>query len=270
MKRSLILLGILLLWAAPGLAQTVTAVRVVESDAFFRTPDPRAPVWEKAEVTTIQLLPQNITAPSIAEPSVAQLRVQALHNGKWLGVRLEWKDPARDVHVSNDFASDACAIQFPLGAGEQTSPFMGNKGAAVAILHWKAIWQQDIDDHYQTVKDLHPRVYSDTDRFGKSVAIDAKNPVAQLKRTVPVEELIAEGFGTLTTQRRQNALGRGVWHDGTWSVVLMRPLKSSDTQDPALRAGVPVSIAFAIWEGGHKNVGARKNYAPWVTMQWGK
>lgn len=132
---------------------------------------------------------------------------------------------------------------------------MGSKGYPVAILHWKAIWQQDIDNHYQRVKDLYPNTYVETYRFGIEAAIDSKNPVSQPKRKSPVEELMAEGFGTLTTKPEQKALGSGVYSDGKWSVVFVKPLEKKRSQ---------TAIAFALWEGGNQNVGARKNYAPWV------
>lgn len=237
-------------------AQEIRAPYQAVDGAFFSRPDPKAQVWQTIPETTINLLPQNITQPSLFTTSVAQLKVKALHNKKWLAVRLEWQDKTRDESVSLNRASDACAIQFPVNEAEKTSPFMGGKAFPVAILHWKAIWQKDIEDHYQQVKDLYPNTYNETYRFGIEGAVEAKNPVAQPKRKTPVEELMAEGFGTLTTQAEQTASGWGAYSEGKWTVVLARPLQKNQ----------PKTIAFALWEGGQKNVGARKNYAPWVPL----
>lgn len=233
-------------------------------NVFFEQPDPLANQWKKTAAQKIQLLPQNITTPSVFQASVASLEVRAIHNKEWVAVLVIWADPTKDFHVSHDHFSDACAIQFPLKEAEKTSPFMGNKGAPVEVIHWKAIWQQDVEEHYQKVEDLYPNTWRDSDRFGKSIAIDAKNPVSQTGRTSPVEELIAEGFGTLTTQQHQNAHGKGVWKDGQWHVVFTRQLEGKDKQDPLLEVGKTTAIAFALWEGGHKDIGARKNYAPWA------
>lgn len=245
-------------------AQEIKAPYVKMENKFFENPSPSNDVWNKAQETKIILLPQNITTPSLFQNSVASLTVRSVHNGKWLAILVEWEDPTQSRHVSNDDFSDACALQFPLMGADKTSPFMGNKGAPVSILHWKAIWQFDIDDHYQQVSDLFPNTWVDTYQFGKNVAIDVGNPVSRTDRNQPVEELRAEGFGTLTTDLNQGARGRGVWQDGKWHVVVARKLRARGKMD--LEPGKPTALAFAIWEGGHKNVGARKNYAPWIPL----
>src|SRR3989338_3894727 len=247
-------------------AEEIRSVYVEQDDQFFQTSDPLSQVWSDVHETKVMLFPQNIATPGMMTGSVMHAHVKTVHNDTWFAVRLEWKDATRDVHLETDLSSDACAVQLPLKSVEKTSPFMGNKNQQVAILHWKALWQEDIENGYQEVKDLYPNTWTDTDRFGKSVAIDAKNPVALQKRKVPVEELLAEGFGTLTTQKKQNALGRGVWKDGAWHVVFVRKLKTGDKQDPILKSGIPTSLGFAVWDGSHDDRGGRKNYAPWIAL----
>ncbi len=265
MKRILIMSGILL-WSALAAAEEIKVPYVKLENDFFAKPDPKAQEWNTIETTNISMLPQNITMPSLKEATIKNLSIQTLHNNKWIAIKLVWKDPTKNVHVESSEASDACAVQFPFGEAAKTSPFMGNKGAMVAILHWKGIWQNDIEKGYQQVKDLHPNTWVDTYRFGIQAAIDKKNPIAQPDRKTPVEELFAEGFGTLTTQPKQNATGSGVWENGEWNVVLARPLKSGDKNDPPLKAGSQTSLAFALWDGAAQNVGSRKNYAPWVPL----
>lgn len=253
-------------WSSFGWAQEIQAPYLKLDEAFFTKPDPKAQVWNQVSEQVVPLFPQNITTPSLQQPTVTQLKVRALHNGRWLAVRLEWEDKTKNIHVATDQASDACAMQLPFGKADQTSPFMGNKGAPVTIIHWKAIWQEDSEGRFQKVTDLHPNTWVDTYRFGIQAASDLKNPVSWPGRKVPVEELIAEGFGTLTTQINQNASGAGLWKNGKWLVVLTRPLKSGDSQEHVLQPGAETALAFAVWEGGNLNVGARKNYALWTTL----
>lgn len=255
-----------ILCSLTGWTQEIHVPHLALKNLFFESPNPLAQDWDDIPEETIILFPQNITTPSIHKASVAGLKVKALHNNKWLAIYLEWEDKTKDAQVSLDQASDACAVQFPLKEPEKTSPFMGNKEFPVAILHWKAIWQQDIEDHYQEVKDLYPNTYVETYQFGIQAAADLQNPVSQLKRKVPVEELMAEGFGTLTTQAEQGTQAKGIFKEGHWLVVLARPLKTKDKMDPRLAVGQKTAISFAIWEGAHKNVGARKNYAPWISF----
>lgn len=254
------------LFPAAAAAQEIGAPYLKIKNSFFENPNPQAPEWSGVAQQAVMLLPQNITPPSIFATTVPQLKVKALHNKKWLAIRLEWEDTTKNIHVETDQDSDACAVQFPLGEAEKTSPFMGNKGAPVAILHWKSIWQQDIEKGYQQVKDLYPNTWVDTERFGIHAATDVKNPVSWPGRKIPAEELMAEGFGTLTTQPEQNARGAGVWENGKWAVVLARPFKTGDPLDPVLKIGKTTSLAFAVWEGKKENVGARKNYAPWIPI----
>ncbi|OGQ05846.1 MAG: hypothetical protein A2W61_06615 [Deltaproteobacteria bacterium RIFCSPLOWO2_01_44_7] len=249
-----------------AMAQEIRAPHVVLGNSFFEKLNPNAAEWNQISEQIIQMLPQNITTPSIFKTTVSQLKVKALHNNKWVAARLEWEDKTRDANVSLDHASDACAIQFPLKEMDKTSPFMGGKDFPVEIIHWKAIWQQDIEDHYQTVKDLYPNTYFETYQFGIQAATQVKNPISEPARKTPVEELVAAGFGTLTHQSVEDSFAWGSWENGKWTVVLAHKMTTRDPNDPVLKAGKNSLIAFAIWEGSSKNVGARKNYAPWIPL----
>lgn len=284
MKR---IIFIIITMAVAGVAnaQEIHAVYKELPREFFETPKPEDAAWKDVVASPVTLLPQNITTPGLQAASISAVSVKALHNGKWLAVQVSWADKSRDVNVDTRKATDACAIQFPILGGDKTSPFMGAKAAPVAITHWKAIWQNDVVGKYQDVQDLHPNAWMDFYFFGTGKrpypvatsfnttagrntlgSIYVGNPIAQLQRAVPVEELMAEGFGTLTTQPQQDARGGGVWKDGRWTVVFARPMSTGDKHDPKLSPGQGTVIAFAIWDGGHQDVGGRKNYAPWVPM----
>jgi hypothetical protein len=84
-----------------------------------------------------------------------------------------------------------------------------------------------------------------------------------LSKVSPVEELVAEGFGTLTTQKVQNSFGKGVYENGKWNVVIMRPMLTGDMTDKQFKPGEKTNVAFAIWDGGNREVNGRKAVALW-------
>lgn len=264
----------------------------VEDTAFTDIDIENGP-WNGINATVIGMLPQNITTPSKAHVSIANLEVRAVHNGRWLGVALSWEDDTQDEANETSVFSDAVAMSLPLGDPKATSPFMGAKGAGVEVNYWKALWQRDVDYGYQDVTDSYPRTVSDgyhgfsREKTGEiepvsyvSVgeimanpearlalpAIALGNPMARLERKSPVEQLIAEGFGTLTVQQEQNSTGKGMFRDGRWTVVIARPLDTGDEVDFKLVSGTEHAINFAVWDGGHGDVGARKNYAMFTPL----
>ena len=97
------------------------------------------------------------------------------------------------------------------------------------------------------------------------VAKSAGNPVSQFERKTPIEELVAEGFGTLTTQAESVTTGRGVHADGAWHVVFTRPLRTADGNDYQF-AG-PGAFALSVWDGGQGNVGGRKHWSTWSEFE---
>lgn len=250
-----------------------------------------AKVWSRAPETVLPLLPQTMVAPFLIELTIPDLSVRSVNDGERIAFRLEWKDPTKDEYFSIDGFPDGVALEFPPAGIDpaQVSPFMGNPGARVQVLHWKAAWQKDIDHGRQEVKDLHPNAWSDIYPFVEGAfpflteaSLESRtarnympgtyvgNPLSLVKRKTPVEELMAEGFGTLTTQPQQDADGKGAWNKGVWTVVLVRPLISPDPLDNPIPNGGQTSIAFAVWNGSDQDRGARKHYFPWVPLVVGE
>ena len=90
-------------------------------------------------------------------------------------------------------------------------------------------------------------------------------------RKQPVEELTAEGFGNLTTQKHSATTGRGIWVDGRWAVVFQRPMKTKDPLDYQFDVFKPGRIAFAVWDGSADHRGGRKDWSlDWIKfeMKW--
>lgn len=255
-------------------------------DAAFEKPDPEAAYWADIASTPIMMMPQMITTPSKFEVSTPTLDVRAVHNGRWMAVAVRWADESPQDRVNLNAFSDAVAMAMPIGEKQTTSPFMGGPGTPIEIINWKAIWQHDVEEGYADITDLYPNMavarYYGSETHSNyplqelmqseeaqlaSPAIRLGNPVSQINRTTPVEQLAAIGFtGTLTTQNRQDAKGWGQYTNGYWTVVFTRLLDTGDPQDKALAPGLSHEINFAVWDGASGDVGARKSYSMFTPM----
>jgi DMSO reductase family type II enzyme heme b subunit len=79
-------------------------------------------------------------------------------------------------------------------------------------------------------------------------------------RKQPVQDLVAEGPGSIRPAPETRSVGRGTRTPQGWSVVLSRPLPKG--LDPGNRT----QVAFAVWQGAHQEVGARKMRSVWVPL----
>lgn len=263
--------------AAGAMAQPgIQAVRVPGTGAIL---DPKAAFWAKAPVTPVPMLPQTVWAPTNPNAAIKELRVRAAHNGQWLALLVEWDDPARnDILRQSDFG-DQVAVELPnTPAAGLPSPMMGNPGGRVTIMQWRAALQRDLEKGEITVRDAYPQasvdVYPDqvlavTDARSYTGAVSLDNPVSRPLET-PVLDQMAEGWGTLTVKAAQQAKGRGFWEKGKWRVVITRPMAADSPNDPALVVGGETAAAFAVWDGGNQEVGARKAWSAWVPLRIAK
>lgn len=246
--------------------------------------DPGAPVWDRAYPTTVALQRQDQTMPMLDEVVVPSVEVQGLTNGRQIAWRISWSDESANYHLDTDLFCDAVAMQFPLIANANYK--MGDRDFPVNIVQWKAIWQKDIDEHFQDVQDLHPNYWTDLywfaegefpypvpESFERSEALDwfvayrAGNPMAEFYRDSPVQEMIAEGFGTLTNQPEVATVAKGVWADGRWAVTFVRPMETTDPADYQFEPGTRDVMAFAVWEGAAANVSGRKQHSQWIVFE---
>jgi len=96
------------------------------------------------------------------------------------------------------------------------------------------------------------------------------NPVAKLNLTSEnaVEELNAEGFGTITPQPpdKQNVEGYGEWKDGVWTVVFLRDMLKTGKWDTAFIRKDPTMIALAVWDGIKEDRNGRKVITVWQRL----
>jgi len=250
--------------------------------------EPFNELWDQAPALDVPVQTQTITTPMLESPSILSVQVQGLTDGEWIAWRLQWADAGADMNVDADKFCDAVAIQFPLV--DNASAYMGAKDMHVQIIHWKALWQKDIDEHFQDVQDLHPNYWADLYWFATQVpgtsvgearyripesfedpeslawfpAYQAGNPMADFNRIQPVQELYAEGYGSLTPQKESVSTARGAWRDGKWTVVIARPLRTDDPLDSQFQSTTKRTMSVAVWEGSAGNVGGRKHWSQWT------
>ncbi|GDX79311.1 hypothetical protein LBMAG42_11220 [Deltaproteobacteria bacterium] len=269
-----------LLFFSAAFAEPLTAKAVANVPAH----ELYASDWGSAGEVEISVLPQQVASPRNMAPTITKLKARALADKNWVSIRLQWDDKAKNDSVQVDEFTDAVAIEFPLGDPAMANPMMGGANNPVYIAHWKAIWQRDVEDGHTDVQDYHPNFWSDGYPFVKGgwpypvetafsgsdsmrylPGTNAGNPISQLDRYRPVEELTAVGYGTLATQQYQDADAWGEWKNGVWTVIISVPRVVVDAGNPTFETGNQ-NIAFAVWDGGAENVGGRKHWFPFTPM----
>jgi len=251
------------------------------SSTYLRTniplTDPLSPQWDKATAFNISLGGQTVVRPFKPTPSIPNMTVKILNNDTHISFLLIWSDPTKNTRaVKPDEFRDAVAILLAQPQKEALLA-MGTIDSPVNILHWKADWQADIDEGFQDLEsaypnfwvDVYPAIigeppYSVPEAFPDAAKLylvgwHVGNPISQPLKVTPVEESIAKGFGSLATQSHQDSLGRGVWKDGVWMVVISRSLSTDDKEDVQMKRGSAYTVAFAVWDGASGDAGGRKS-----------
>jgi mono/diheme cytochrome c family protein len=249
--------------------------------------DPSAALWRKAKPVAIRTRTLWLR-PNEAGP----VRVASYHNGKEIGILLEWDDPVDNHEMlrHQDFR-DAAAIQFPMLAEAPPYPMGGgeeHKGP-VNIWHWKADWEVDLA-RYRDMQDPYPNMAYDLYQFLKEspqpdgalvraatashdstylTGWGAGNPFSRPPRLTPVENLNATGVGTLTSQppEAQTVQGHGRWENGKWRVVMVRTLRTDNTRDTQFKVGATVPVAFAVWDGAQGDRDGQKAVTVWQQLR---
>lgn len=245
-------------------------------DGELPATDPRSDAWKKAEPTLVPLVAQQIAQPYLEQAGVNELDARALHNGVEVALLLEWDDEEVDDLDGIRRYHDAVAVQLPVTSGNTPPALtMGAPGVPVHILQWRATWQRDIDSGGNTgVDQIYPEVVHDVmpdDILPPEVAQlywvgrEAGNPLSQNVRSSPVEEVVAEGFGSVTHLPNQSARGHGSHEAGRWRVVVAVPSARAGVGE-ALAPGSSWPVSFAVWLGSEENRGARKQIGDWQTL----
>jgi DMSO reductase family type II enzyme heme b subunit len=239
--------------------------------------DPGDAAWQAAPEHVAKLLLQDLVEPRQQKITTPEVRVRALATNAEIALRLEWPDAStNDMPGAGNF-NDGCAVQVPQKASATLpDPQMGMVGNGVAITFWRADWQASVNGRGDSIRDLYPNAL--IDHYPFEAASLAKGSAEQQAlatqyapaegagnrrggaRTSAVEDLIAEGPGTLAPAPATRARGLGKRTPTGWSVVIARPLPDGLTMK------TPSQIAFAVWEGASQEGGARKMRTGWIPL----
>jgi hypothetical protein len=237
-------------------------------------------VWQRAPLHPAKLLLQDMVEPRLMQASTAFVNVQAVSDGQRIAFRLSWNDASPDDLPGPARFGDAVAVQLPgATSADAPAPQMGEPGRPVEITYWSAVFQAVVDGRKDDIHAIFPQATVDHYPF-EAASLKAGSPeqVAMAKRyaparslgnpmagprTQPVQDLIAEGPGTLRLSDKSTSSGTGKRSKDGWTVLLSRPLPQG------LQAGSRTQVAFAVWEGSHQEVGARKMRTAWIPLALG-
>jgi hypothetical protein len=278
MKRAFRVLLIVMFGAAAACQRAPAPVPEVVALRLAALPDdPNAEAWRTAPEHVAKLLLQDLVEPRLVKPSTTDVRVRAITNGTQIAFRIEWLDAeANDVPGTGRFI-DSCAVQVPQKADVAVpDPQMGQVGRGVQITFWRADWQASVNGRPDSINALYPNASVDHYPFGAPSLEPGSDAQVQMARryapadavgnrragprTTPVEDLVAEGPGTIARAAATTSRGRGVRTPTGWAVVIVRAMPDG------LSATTRTQVAFAVWEGSAQEAGARKMRSAWIGL----
>ena len=238
---------------------------------------PTDPVWESAPEHVGKLLPQDLVDPRLLTATTAEVRVRSVTNGSDVAFRLEWTDATQSDMPGPSKFLDGCAIQIPKTIEPNPpDPQMGQAGHPVEVSFWRADWQASVNGRKDTIREIYPNAAIDhypfeakslepgstaqkemASRYAPSQAVGNRRVGP---RESPVEEMTAEGPGTLSPAPDRKGRGAGVRTKDGWAVVIARKLPEG------LAPNTRTQIALAVWEGSGNEVGARKMRTGWIPL----
>jgi len=279
--KSLIPLVLLLAGLAGCAKPAATPLVEVEAARVSTLPaDPADAAWNVAPAYTAALLAQDMVEPRLLVASTPSVNVQALTDGTSVAFRLVWADDTKDDLPGTGRFVDACAVQLPAAASANVpAPQMGEAGGAVEISYWSAAWQAIVDGRPDTLAAIEPRAAVDHYPFEAASLVEGSQAQKDMAlRYAParalagasrpaagksVQDLRAEGPGTITPAAETTSAGKGVRDASGWQVVIVKPVPQG------LRGQARSQVAFAIWDGSHTEVGPRKMRSVWIPLALG-
>ncbi len=282
MSAKLRVLGVVALAAVvvilPGCRKRTTlATEVIATRVEALPASPADKTWDQTSEHVAKMIPQDLVEPRLMTPSTAEVRVRALVSGSFVAFRLEWADASADDMPGPSHMIDACAVQIPRQFDKQPpAPQMGDTAKAVDVTYWRADWQATMDGRGDTIRDLYPNASIDHYPF-KAQSLEegsaaqkemaaryaparALGNVRSGPRSSPVEDLTANGPGTLAPVPSRGSDGKGVRGKTGWSVVIKRAWPAG------VKDGERTTVAFAVWQGAQHESGARKMRTGWIPL----
>jgi hypothetical protein len=272
-----ILLALILL-ALAGCSRQPARTNEVVSMPVTKVPlEPGDRAWSDAPVHVARLLLQDVVEPRLLKASTPEVQVRSLNNGAEIAFRLEWADASLDDLPGPGRFLDGCAIQLPARIEKNApDPQMGAAGQRVEITFWRADWQASVNGRRDAIQSLYPNATVDhyphearplepgsaaqkemARRYAPAEAVGNRRVGP---REFPVEDLVAEGPGSLTPNPNGTSRGAGARTKDGWTVVLKR------AYPPGLTPKTRTEIAFAVWEGSAREAGSRKMRSGWIPL----
>jgi mono/diheme cytochrome c family protein len=229
-----------------------------------------AAAWRAVEPTHLALMPL-----WWRNERVEAVEVRALHDGERIAFHLSWEDPAPDQELGgHETFTDAAALQI---SAEADPPIftMGAPGEPVNLWNWKAAWELDgerargVSDRYpNTPDDLHPHVPAEMQALFLT-ARAAGNRQAAPAHPQPIEELTAQGFGTLgpIVSAGGGLEGRATWTEGRWRLVFVRRMRAPSPAVVSLEPGRTAFVAAAVWDGAASDRNGQKSVTVWHALE---
>lgn len=275
MRRGLIVCAVAVSAACSRAPASTPDVVAMLASAVPDTPTDAA--WSAAPEHVEKLLRQDLVEPRLLAASTPEVRVRAIASAGEIAFRLEWPDATLDDLPGAGRFVDGCAVQVPAVADPNApDPQMGQAGKAVQITYWRADWQATVDGRGTAIQDLYPNATVDHYPFeapSLEAGSDAQRQMASRyapadvadnrrggSRASSVEELVAEGPGSISPAGTRAARGRGARTPTGWTVVIVRP------RPDGLAPNGRTQVALAVWEGAAKEAGARKMRSGWVGL----
>ena len=204
--------------------------------ALPTSPDDAA--WAGAQTTTFAMVPQIIAKPRFFKAANDSITVQALYNDTEVAFLLEWDDRTKSIPgdeaaakiADPKMAADAVALQWPvLPIDGLEKPYFVAGDATKPVNIWK--WSAG------TTKSPAKIELSNGQGLDKLEARDAKE----------------NGLSAI-----------GSYKNGTWRVVVKRPLKTSDKDiDIQFEEGRFTPIALAAWDGSNSEKARSYTLTTW-------
>jgi DMSO reductase family type II enzyme heme b subunit len=198
--------------------------------------------WEDAPVARFSMISQIVEPPRLFFPAVEFVDAQAIYNSQGITLKITWDDRSEssDSNLEDTYADrdgtvyrdtthpDQFAIQFPAKADKD--------GARPYFL---------LGDKKRAVNTWWWRADSNT-----------------------TAEINAKGFGSFQPQSERSTQIKSdvTYQDGRYTMMVTRPLTTSDTNDVQFEVGGWTPVAFNAWDGARGEIGQRRAVSTWYWM----
>ncbi|MDP6350854.1 MAG: ethylbenzene dehydrogenase-related protein [Alphaproteobacteria bacterium] len=217
-----------------------TVVKAARIDGEVpRTPDD--PSWRDSVPTTFYLVPQIIAEERHFTPSNDTITLRAVYNETDIAFLLQWDDRTKSIPGDSQaekisgpgLAEDSVAVQLPVEIPEgMVKPYFVMGDTARPVNLWQ--WNSGTTDAPETVTLVNGR------------GID----------NIEERDAAKAGVGA-----------NGSWRDGTWSVVMTRPLATAEPDaDLQFVEGKFIPIAFAAWDGSNGETATKYTMTTWYWL----